>query len=351
MFGGSPRTIAKPTAPSSKVPRSHTGASTQPKNPHGRGYNGTAKLSVSVTADKQTIDATEAGAADFHLTPDLPQRYVDYHFSVANDGTVPLEHTILHVSISPLPTSGVGIESPLQNEPPLVCPNQFPVSGEEACQVGSAKGVMAPESKVSGGFGVDYVQVPGGGTAAPSVTVTVSASGVAPGGQVVKALAAPAIVKVVPADINSTLTVGLSFQPDRAAPNQWFTMTVTLVNHSPTETVGQLMVLVPQTPGGDYPTPSLPPGANVVLYPPSCQGLSFLNWICEAVPSQTLAPGASESMKFWEAIAPGEATLDAPLLGPLPSSSKGVAFWAAAAGLLTPGRYAYASAIGYEPIS
>jgi hypothetical protein len=242
-------------------------------------------------------------ALDSFLLMDLPSsarvpNAVSYHLTVKNDGTVPLAHTTINISVSPsLGNYLIDGMSPLeidgytaiQTGAQFNCSSEtaFPPSGQIACQIGWQGGSMAAgrveDVILNVSLGQDSALQP----IPPSITMTVTVKAVTSGGKSVEAAAPPVSVKVVGLDFAS-LGMRLSFQPDPVASGSPYVMTITFTNHS-SLMIGGVTVRLKLALGIE------PPAAW------GCTGESFTYDIC--ILPVNLPPGGSYSVSVHNAAA------------------------------------------------
>ena len=306
---GTPRaTTTTPTTRHMTKPHGHQGKTHSTKTTRTRTH-GHGELSLTLKGSLAMSDSGGFFIAPVAIPPpEINTSQNIYYVTITNDGRISLTHLSIVFDIAPYPFPGLNIQqlflpglpdtAPLPSSDNPVCPSSIPSDGQFVCSLPFEHGVMAPGKSRIYALGLLLQVVPPSQALPSAFTIHATVRAQASNGSAVETTAPPFTIKVFRVDYNKDLQVHLSFQPSTVAPNQIFTMTVTLTNNG-TAPIGNLVVSAPETPQGN---PDPQAGLQHNFNTTNCNGQDFAVQMCSPAQSQTLAPGASETMGFGEMI-------------------------------------------------
>ena len=308
---GTPRATTTPTTRHMTKPHGHQGKTHSTKRTRTRTHgHGELSLTLKSWTFKGNLAMSDSNGFFQPLanvsTSEMDPGQDNYYVTITNDGRIPLTHLSIVFDIAPYPFPGLSIGfmlpglpdvAPLPSSDNPVCPSSIPSDGQFVCSLPFEHGLMAPGKSRIYDLGLQLQVVPPSQALPSAFTIHATVRAQASNGSAAEATAPPLIKKVFRVDYNKDLQVHLSFQPSTVAPNQIFIMTVTLTNNG-TAPIGNLVVSAPETPQGN-------PDPQAGLHnfnTTNCGGQDFAVQMCSPAQSQTLAPGASETMEFGEII-------------------------------------------------
>ncbi len=306
--------------------------------------HGTPKLGVTLSKSASTF------TADPNVGNSQGNQTVYYLVTVKNEGNVTLVgvHFIVYTDPPLLGNSTatnlssdltLNYSNNLSGILPIGCVPGLSAPGTLKCYVGNSTIAQMPPGttrhiKLYPDFAQDAQQL-----ARKSISMYVTATGTGTDGQMTSITTAPVSMNISGVNYNDALRIHLSFRPDKVTTTQVFTMFVSLTNESSTPLTN--VVVNPQNPDEYLPGPPL---GNKLMeelagFPRYRCEAAAGNITCEANPSPTLVPGATETMDFGE-IVPTQVSSEYYRYHPTSS------LYAYAVGTTPSGQHVYAAATG-----